>query len=150
MHDMEHIKWSVHVLESYWSGFREAAISRERQAVDSFCNTFPSLILPWSCVVRFLSTRGIFELSRPPYSPDLAPADFFLCHKFKTAGAGSEVQNVSDIKTNTTAESKAILLVASDDCLVQLLQIWKKERCSQREIITYENNTCIATLCHFL
>jgi hypothetical protein len=78
-------------------------------------------------VVRFLSNRGIFELSRPPCPPDLAPADFFLCHKFKTAGAGSEVQNVSDIKTNTTAESKAVLLVASDDCLVQLLQIWKKK-----------------------
>jgi len=36
-------------------------------------------------VMRFLTNRVAVEISHPPYSPDLAPPDFFLLHKVTTA-----------------------------------------------------------------
>jgi hypothetical protein len=31
-------------------------------------------------VMRFRTNRGVVEISHPPYSPDLAPANFFLLY----------------------------------------------------------------------
>ena len=39
-------------------------------------------------VQEFLAKKGIKLLSHPPYSPDLAPADFFLFPKLKKELAG--------------------------------------------------------------
>lgn len=39
--------------------------------------------------------------SHPPYSPDLAPFDFFLFPRLKSALKGQRFQDVEEIKTNT-------------------------------------------------
>jgi hypothetical protein len=110
----------VHVLESHWGGFWERGRNFERKAVGSSCNTFPLLILPCECVKRLHSKSHILDISHPPYSPDLAPAHFFQCHKVKTTAKWSKVHNIYDIKTKVIAELNAVPLQASDDCFVQL------------------------------
>jgi hypothetical protein len=39
-------------------------------------------------VSQFLSGKGISALDHPPYSPDLAPADFWLVPKLKSVLKG--------------------------------------------------------------
>ena len=39
----------------------------------------------------FLDARGIEVIDHPPYSPDLAPCDFFLFPTVKTALAGTTI-----------------------------------------------------------
>jgi hypothetical protein len=52
------------------------------------------------------------EISHPSYSPDLAPAEFFLFPTVKTALKGKRFQDVEDIKKNVTAELNAVPLEA--------------------------------------
>jgi transposase len=47
-------------------------------------------------------------LSNPPYSPDLAPADFFVFSKLKIAMKGTRFEAVSSIQQTVTRELKAI------------------------------------------
>ena len=42
----------------------------------------------WAVVKDWLTAKGIQLLEHPPYSPDLAPADFFLFLKLKMELAG--------------------------------------------------------------
>jgi hypothetical protein len=35
-------------------------------------------------MLQFLAGKGTSAMDHPPYSPDLAPADFWLFPKFKT------------------------------------------------------------------
>jgi histone-lysine N-methyltransferase SETMAR len=39
---------------------------------------------------RFLEVNDILRIPHPPYSPDLAPSDFWLFGRIKTALAGAE------------------------------------------------------------
>jgi hypothetical protein len=55
-------------------------------------------------VNTFLAKHGVMEISHPPHSPDLAPADFFFVLKGKT------FQDVEDIEKNVTAELNAVPL----------------------------------------
>jgi hypothetical protein len=74
----------------------------------------------------FLSKHGAVEISHPPYSPDLAPADFFLYPTVKTALKIKRCQDVEDIKRNVTAELKAVPLETFADCFQKLF-----ERCNK-------------------
>jgi hypothetical protein len=47
-------------------------------------------------------------LSHPPYSPDLAPADFFLFTELEIAMKGKRFEAVSSIQQTVTRELKAI------------------------------------------
>jgi transposase len=48
------------------------------------------------------------ELPHPPYSPDLAPADFFLFPKLITTLKGRRFHTIEKIKKNTRRELRAI------------------------------------------
>jgi transposase len=63
----------------------------------------------------------------PPYSPDLAPADFFLFPKLKTTLKGHRFQTIEEIQENATRELRAI----TENALQEAFQQWKKhwERC---------------------
>jgi hypothetical protein len=52
--------------------------------------------------------QGIPVLYHPPYSPDLAPADSFLCPKLKIAMKGTRFEAVSSIQQIVTGVLKAI------------------------------------------
>lgn len=68
-------------------------------------NARPHIALP---VKRFLAKHEVVELHHPPYSPDLAPADFFLFPKLKTVIKGTRFVDVEDIKKNVTSTLKSI------------------------------------------
>ena len=60
-----------------------------------------------SLIVRqFLEGNKVFVLNHPPYSPDLAPCDFYLFPKLKLRGYF--FNDISTIKTATTRTLKAI------------------------------------------
>jgi hypothetical protein len=44
----------------------------------------------------------------PPYSPDLAPCDFFLFSRLKRTLKGKRFQDVAEIQLNTTRQLQAI------------------------------------------
>jgi hypothetical protein len=67
-------------------------------------------------VKTFLAKHGVVEISHPPCSPDLAPADFFLCPTVKSALKGKRFQDVEDIKKNVTAGLNAVPLESFADC----------------------------------
>jgi len=53
-------------------------------------------------VHRFLAKRGTAQLQQPPYSPDLAPCDFFLFPRLKKVQKGHRYEATEDIKRNST------------------------------------------------
>jgi transposase len=63
-------------------------------------------------VKLFLAKHGVVEISHPPYSPDLAPVEFFLFPTVKSALKGNRFQDVEDIKKNVAAELNAVPLEA--------------------------------------
>jgi len=64
---------------------------------------------PWQCsssqcaVKQFLAQKSITEMEHPPYSPDLAPNDFWLLPKIKSALKGQRFQDNEDKKKNMMA-----------------------------------------------
>jgi hypothetical protein len=59
---------------------------------------------------------GVVENSHPPFSPDLAPADFFLFLKVKTALKGRRLQGGKGLKMNVIVGLVAVVLDALSDC----------------------------------
>ena len=59
-------------------------------------------------VREFLATKQITVLEHCAYSPDLGPSDFFLFPKIKEILKGRHLDDIDDIRSNTTAALKAI------------------------------------------
>jgi transposase len=49
-------------------------------------------------VLQFSAPEGISAMDHPPYSPDLAPADFWLFPKLKSVLNGKRFSDAEDIK----------------------------------------------------
>jgi transposase len=58
--------------------------------------------------MEFLAGKQITVLEQTPYSPDLAPSNFFLFPKIKEMLKGRHLDDIDDIRINTTAALKAI------------------------------------------
>jgi hypothetical protein len=54
------------------------------------------------------ASNQVIVLEHTPYSPDLAPNDFFLFPKIREILKGRHFDDTDDIKSNTTAALKAI------------------------------------------
>jgi len=81
-----------------------------------------------SLLIReFLAKQETIVMPKPPYSPDLAPADFFLLPKLKSTLKGRRFQKVEEIKENSLQDLGAIPQNTFQDAF----QNWKKswERC---------------------
>lgn len=78
-------------------------------------------------VREFLAEKSIAVLEHPPYSPDLAPCDFFLFPKLKSVLKGTHHGDVKTIEKATTKELKNI----PQEAFAQCMQSWKKrmEKC---------------------
>lgn len=78
-------------------------------------------------VSQFLAGNEIAVLPHPPYSPDLAPADFFLFPKLKTTLKGRRFQSVDEIQQNSQRQLRTI----SQNEFQGAFQQWQKrwERC---------------------
>lgn len=75
---------------------------------------------------EFLAKHSITVLPHPPYSPDLAPCDFFLFPKLKKPLKGRRFETISEIKANATRELKAITKEAYQDCFNKWKHRWDK------------------------
>ena len=75
----------------------------------------------------YLTKHHTSIVSHPPYSLDLAPADFFLFPKLKTALKGHHFQTIEEIQENAIRELCSITKSAFQEAFQQ----WKKrwERC---------------------
>jgi hypothetical protein len=76
-------------------------------------------------VREFLAKHSIPVVPHPPYSPDLAPCDFFLFPKLK----GKRFQDVAEIQLNTTQQLQAIPKQAYQTCIEKRKDRWN--RCIQ-------------------
>jgi transposase len=80
-------------------------------------------------VREFLAKYRILVVLHPPYSPDLAPCDFFLFPRLKSTLKGKRFQDVAEIQLNTTLQLQAIPKQAYQICT----EMWKDRwnRCIQ-------------------
>lgn len=59
-------------------------------------------------VTSYLTRIGVATVPHPPYSPDLAPADFFLFPRLKRVLKGHHLGTVENVQATTTARLKDI------------------------------------------
>ena len=57
---------------------------------------------------EFLAKNSTNIIQQPPYSPNMAPADFFIFPKLKLLLRGTRFQLIEDIKENLRQELKSI------------------------------------------
>jgi transposase len=88
-------------------------------------NAPPHASLP---IREFLAKQETIVVPQPPYSPDLAPADFFLFPTLKSTLKGRRCQTVEEIKENSLQDLRAIPQNTFQDAF----QNWEKrwERCN--------------------
>jgi len=76
-----------------------------------------------SLLIRsYLAKHQKSVVPHPPYSPDLAPADFFLFPKLKTTSKGRRFQTVKEIQENAVRELRSI----TESAFQEAFQQWKK------------------------
>ena len=77
-------------------------------------------------VAQFLAKNGMVTLPHAPFSPDLAPCDFFLFPRMKRGMKGLRFDSVDDVKKKTTEELAAITEEEFQACFKQWKQRWDK------------------------
>jgi histone-lysine N-methyltransferase SETMAR len=90
-------------------------------------------------VKRFLVKHNIPVLEHPPYSPDLAPCDFYLFPKVKSALKGTRFETVEAVKEKAARIMKELTEEDFQYCLEQ----WKfrMERCRDRAVVYFYKTT---------
>jgi transposase len=75
-------------------------------------------------VRELLVSKQITVLECPPYSPDLAPNDFFLFLKINDILKGRHIDDVDDIRSNMMAALKAITQNQFQNCFEGWTRRW--------------------------
>jgi len=75
---------------------------------------------------EFLVKHNILSLPHPPYSPDLAPCDFFLFPQLKKTMKASRFDYVEDIQANMTRQLRDITKRDYQRCYRQWQECWNK------------------------
>lgn len=88
-------------------------------------------------VAQFLAKRKVTVITHPPYSPDLAPADFFLFPKLKNAMKGGRFDDVPDIQRNVTRIMNSIPAEQFKRAFRHLYE--RSKICVEREGLYVEN-----------
>ena len=91
-------------------------------------------------VCEFLAKNSITKMDHPPYSPDLAPCDFWLFSKLKNALKGQRFADLSDIKHNMKMLLRGILENDFQECLWQWHHRLTKYIASQGEYFEGDSN----------
>ena len=80
-----------------------------------------------SYLVRdFLAKHATTVHPQPPYSPDLAPADFFLFPKLKSTLKGRSFESTEAIKTNSLGHLRSIPRTVFQECFRTLKKRWQR------------------------
>jgi hypothetical protein len=87
-----------------WNVFENGSSESERTLQAIGCCTTISLQLTELSIREFLAKKNIPTLPHPPYSPDLAPCDFYLFPKLKSKLKGHHFGTVTD-ELRTLTES---------------------------------------------
>jgi len=80
-------------------------------------------------VQQFLAEKSIPVITQPPYSPHLAPSDFWLFPTLKMGLKGTRFATTEDIKSNATAELQNNTKEAFRRCFQQWQDRWIKCMC---------------------
>jgi len=72
-------------------------------------------------VKQFLANKNITVLEHPPYSPDLAPYDFYLFPKIKSVLKGTHFVSVENVK----AKKPEILNSLTEHDLRNCFELWQ-------------------------
>lgn len=89
-------------------------------------------------IQNFLAKYGIARVRQSPYSPDMAPCDFWLFHRLKKPLKGTKFQDTEEIKTNATKHLMAIPKSYFEKCFQQWKHRW--EKCLDSEEAYFEGN----------
>lgn len=77
-------------------------------------------------IQEFLAKHNTVVMPQPPYSPDMAPCDFFLFPKVKRTLKGQRFSTIDEIKAKSQAELKAIPKEAFHQCFTNWKLRWHK------------------------
>jgi len=88
-------------------------------------------------IKQFLAQRKVTELDHPPYSPDLAPADYFLFPKVKSHLKERLFDSISDIQKAVTS---TLNTMAKEDFYKGIRKLYDRANlCVQLEGMCVEN-----------
>ena len=73
-----------------------------------------------------MAKHKIVQLRQPPYSPDIAPCDFWMFPKLKMVLKGKRFNNIETIQSNATRELKAIPKNEFQDCFEKWKHRWNR------------------------
>lgn len=77
-------------------------------------------------VREYQAKRNLATLPHPPYSPDMAPADFFLFPRIKTVLKGSRFGSIEAIQDAVTRALAKVPIEAFQDAYRAWQSRWKK------------------------
>ena len=89
-----------------------------RSGATGSCTTTTLLPTGLSPQKNFWRNKNIPSLPQPPYSPDLAPSEFFLFPQLKKTMKGRRFPYVEDIQANATRQLRAIKKVITKGAFV--------------------------------
>jgi hypothetical protein len=117
-------QWTSIVIWKYWQGYVRLLIGEDL----NFGLILGSCIMTASAhyvltVWEFLAKKSTLTLDCAPYSPDLAPCDFWLFPKLKTTLKGHRFSDIADIQGHATTILQSILEDEFQKCLEQ----WKHQ-----------------------
>lgn len=77
-------------------------------------------------VQQYLTKHKVVQLRQPPYSPDVAPCDFWLFPRLKMPLIGHRFDDKETVGTNTTNALKAISKNEFQDCFQKWKGRWER------------------------
>ena len=77
-------------------------------------------------IQQFLAKHNTVVMPQPPYSPDMAPSDFFLFPTLKRTLKGQRCSTIDEIKTKSQIELKTIPNEAFHQCFSNWKLRWQK------------------------
>ncbi|GBN05375.1 hypothetical protein AVEN_142317-1, partial [Araneus ventricosus] len=76
-------------------------------------------------VKKYLDKHSVTTLEHPPYSPDLAPADFYLFPRLKMKLKGHRFVDSDEVIENAIKQLKVLSKNGFQECFEQLYERWK-------------------------
>ena len=89
-------------------------------------------------VQHFLAKHGTTQVSQPPYSPDMAPCDFWLFPHLKKPLKGTRFESREAIMEKTTADLLAIPKIEFKNCFHKWIRRWN--HCIESQGSYFEEN----------
>ncbi|GBN44190.1 hypothetical protein AVEN_32140-1, partial [Araneus ventricosus] len=77
-------------------------------------------------VKKYLARHSVTTLEHPPYSPDLALADFYLFPRLKMKLKGHRFVDSDEVIENAMKQLKDLSKNRFQECFQQLYERWKK------------------------